>query len=105
LIWRALALLRAGQLGQALDVADRAVSLRPGTEALILSMLCLAKLHRRKPARDILGRLRDADPDVSRALVEGLVRDFYGGTEAGDECVALVREVWDEMPLARTPSE
>jgi TolB-like protein/Flp pilus assembly protein TadD len=95
-IWRALALLRAGRIQQALDAADWAVGLRPGAEALVLSMLCLAKVDRLDRARDTLNRLREADPDLSRTLVESLVRDFYGGANAADEYLAIVGKLWDE---------
>jgi tetratricopeptide (TPR) repeat protein len=93
--WRALALLRAGRLEQALEVAEGAVGLRPGPEALLLSMLCLAKLNRWDRACDALSRLRDADPDMSRAAVESLVRDFCDEADA-DEYLGIARRVWDE---------
>jgi hypothetical protein len=61
-------------------------------------MLCLAKMGRRDRARDTLDRLRDTHPDISRALVESLVRDFYDGTDALDESLAMARDLWDEAP-------
>jgi TolB-like protein len=95
-LWRALANLRAGRVEAALELAGRAVDLRPGAEALVLRLLCLAQLNRWDEAREALTRLHEADPDASRALVESLVRDFYGGTDAVDEHVAMARRVWDE---------
>jgi tetratricopeptide (TPR) repeat protein len=95
-IWRALAQLRAGQIEEALETADRAVDLRPGSEALLLSALCLARLNRSERVRETLNRLRDSEPDASRALIESLVRDFYGGTDAIEEHLTIARKVWDE---------
>jgi TolB-like protein len=95
-VWRAVVQLRAGRLDPALEAADRAVRLLPGTEALTQSMLCLARSNRWDRALDALRRLRDADPEMSRAALESLVRYFYCGSDAADEYVAIVRKVWDE---------
>jgi TolB-like protein len=102
-LWRALAQLRAGRAETALETAGRAVDLRPGAEALVLSLLCLAKMNRWDEARATLSRLCEADPDASRALIESFVRDFYGGTDAVDEYVAMACRVWDE-PLGSPKS-
>jgi TolB-like protein len=96
LIWRTLALLRAGRLDEALDVSERTVDLRPGAEALVMNMLCLARLDRWDQALDALRRLRDAEPDMSRRLVESLVHDFYGEAGAAAEPLAIARRLWDE---------
>jgi hypothetical protein len=58
----------------------------------------------REPARNTLSRLRDAEPDASRALVESLVRDFYGGTGAVEEHLAIARKVWDKALGQRRPT-
>jgi TolB-like protein len=96
-IWRAVAHLRAGRLDRALEAADQAVRLLPGTEALTQSMLCLAKSNRWDDARAALRRLRDADPQLSCASIEGLTRYFYRGSNAIDDYAAIVRKVWDEV--------
>jgi tetratricopeptide (TPR) repeat protein len=98
LIWRAVAHLQAGRLAEALEAADRAVHVLPATEALIQSMLALAKLNRWDPARDALRHLRDTDPQISRAQVEHIVRDFYCGSNAAEEYVGIVRKLWEEAP-------
>jgi TolB-like protein len=95
LIWRALAHLRAGRLEQALEASDRAVRLRPAPEALVLTMLGLAKSNRWQAACEAMHSLRDTDPEMSRALVESLVRDFYGGTDVVEEDLAIARRLWD----------
>jgi hypothetical protein len=61
-------------------------------------MLCVAKLNRWDRARDALRRLRDADPEVSRATLESLVRFHYSGSNAVDEYVAIVAKLWDDAP-------
>jgi TolB-like protein len=95
-IWRSVALLQAGRLDQALEASDRAVRFHLATESVFQSMLCWAKLNHWDRARDALRRLRDADPEVSRAALESLVRYHYSGSEAVDEYVAIVRKIWGE---------
>jgi TolB-like protein len=95
-IWRAVAHLQAGRLDQALEAADQAVRLLPGTEALTQSMLCLAKSNRWDGARAALRRLRDADPQLSCASIEGLTRYFYRGSNELDDYIAIVRRIWAE---------
>jgi TolB-like protein len=102
-IWRSVALLLAGRLEPALEAADRAVRLQLGTEPLVQCMLCLAKLNRWDPARDALRRLRDADPEVSRAALESLIRYYYCGSDAVDEYVALAHRVWNEAASEPKP--
>jgi tetratricopeptide (TPR) repeat protein len=96
LIWRAVAHLQVGRLAEALEAADRAVRVLPATEALIQSMLALAKLNRWDLARDALRHLRDTDPQISRAQVEHIVRDSYCGSNAVEEYVGILRELWEE---------
>jgi TolB-like protein len=95
-IWRAVAQSRAGRLDPALEAADRAVRLLPGTEALTLSMLCLAKSNRWDRALAALRRLRDMDPEVSCAALQSFARYFYCGSDAVEEYVAIARKLWDE---------
>jgi TolB-like protein len=98
-IWRSVALLQAGRLEPALEAAERAVRLLPGTESLLQNILCLARLNRRDRARVALGRLRDMDPEISCVTLENLVRYyFYSGSNAVDEYVGIVRKIWDEAP-------
>jgi TolB-like protein len=99
-IWRAVVHLQAGRLDRALEAADQAVRLLPGTEALTQSMLCLAKSNRWDGARAALRRLRDADPQLSCASIEGLTRYFYRGSNEVDDYVAIVRRIWAEEPNA-----
>jgi TolB-like protein len=96
LLHRSIAHALAGRFDQALEASDRAARLRPGGEALVQSVLCLAKLDRWDGACDTLRRLRDTDPEMSRALVEKLARDFYCGSNAVEDYVAIARKVWDE---------
>jgi tetratricopeptide (TPR) repeat protein len=103
-IWRSVALLQAGRLDQALEASVRAVRSRLATESLFQSMLCWAKLNRWDLARDALRRLRDADPEVSRATLESLVRFHYGGSDVVDEYVAIVGKLWDEAPSEPKPA-
>jgi TolB-like protein len=100
LIWRALAQLRADRVEKAIEASDRAVDIQPGAEALLLSMLCWVRMNRWDCARDTLNRLREADATISRAVVESLVRDFYGGTDRVDDYVAVACTVWDEAVSA-----
>jgi TolB-like protein len=97
-MWRSVALLQAGRMDPALEASDRAIRFHLATESLFQSMLCRAKLNRWAPARDALRRLRDADPEVSRATLESLVRFHYCGSNAVDEYVAIVGRLWDEAP-------
>jgi TolB-like protein len=92
---RSVAHLQAGRVDAALEAADRADRLLPGPESLTQSVLCLAKSKRWDLARDALRRLRDADPEMSRAGVENIVRDFHCGSEAVDEYLAIVRKLWE----------
>jgi TolB-like protein/Flp pilus assembly protein TadD len=95
-IWRSVAHLQAGRLDEALEAADRALRLVLGPDPLVQSMLCLAKLNRWDRAGEALLRLRESDPEMSRALVERLVRHIYGGADGIDDCVAIARKVWDQ---------
>jgi TolB-like protein len=95
---RAVAHLRAGRLDQALAAADQAVRLRLGMESLVPCMLCLAKLGRWDLACDALRRLRDANPEITCGHIENFVRSFFGGSNDGDEYLAIPRRVWDEAP-------
>jgi TolB-like protein len=97
---RSIAHLQSGRFEQALEAADRSLRLIPGTEALIQRMLCLSKMNRWDRAHDALSQLRDADREISCAQIENFVGDFYCGSEAGDEYVAIVRRVWDGAPSA-----
>jgi TolB-like protein len=93
---RSVAHLQAGRLEQALEAVDRALRLLPGTDALIQRMLCLASLGRWGWARDALGQLRDADREILCTQVENFVRDFYCGSNAVDEYVAIVGKLWEQ---------
>jgi TolB-like protein/predicted Zn-dependent protease len=108
-IHRSVAHLQAGRVDEALEAADRADRLLPGPESLAQSMLCLAKSKRWDLARDALRQLRDADPDMSRAGVANIVRDYYCGSEAVDDYVAIARKLWDEAagpaPPRPTPAD
>jgi TolB-like protein len=98
-VWRTAALLQVGQPDQALAPAEQAVRLVPGgVEALTQLVLCLAKLDRWEAASDAARRLRDADPEISAADVESIVRDFYSGSGAVDDYVAMIRKAWDDTP-------
>jgi TolB-like protein len=103
-IWRAVVHLQAGRLDRALEAADQAVRLLPGTEALFQSMLCLAKSNRWDGALAALRRLRDADPQLSCASIEGLTRYFYRGSNEVDDYVAIVRRIWTETSSEPTSS-
>jgi TolB-like protein len=103
LVWRAAANLQAGRHDQALDAAERAERLLPAPEALIQSMLCLAKMNRGDRARDALRRLRDSDPELSGEHVENLVRGYYCGSGAADDFVGIVRALWAEASIEPRP--
>jgi TolB-like protein len=94
--WRSIAYLQAGRIGEALAAADQALRVLPNGETLIQSMLCLAKSDDWDRARAALRHLRDMDPDISRAQIEHIVRDFYCGSQAADDYIAIVRTLWDE---------
>jgi TolB-like protein len=95
-IFRSAAHLQAGRLDLALEEADRSVRLFPSTRALTQCMLCLAKRHDWDRARDTLRRLRDTDPELSPATVEGFVRRYNGGSKAVDDYIVIARKLWDE---------
>jgi tetratricopeptide (TPR) repeat protein len=103
-VMRSIAHLQAGRVGEALEAVDRSLRLLPGIEALIQRMLCLAKSNRWEPARVELGRLRDADPEISCAQIEHFVGDFYCGSAAADDFVAMARLIWDEASGKPTPA-
>jgi TolB-like protein/Flp pilus assembly protein TadD len=93
--WRSIAHLQAGRLEPALAAAEEAVRI-PDPDSLIQNMLCLAKLERWDRARDLLRRLRDAEPGMSRELMTSLVRDVYCGANGVEEYVGIARRIWDE---------
>jgi hypothetical protein len=95
--WRSIAHLQAGRLEQALEAAAQSLDVFPDSDALIQSMLCWAKSNDWKRACDTMRRLRDADREMSRALVESFVRDLYCGSHAVDEYVATARKIWNEV--------
>jgi TolB-like protein len=97
LIWRSVAHLQAGRLDQALEAAERSLRLVLGSDPIIQSTLCLARLDRWDRARDALRRLHKVEPEITGTLVERLVRHIYGGSEAVDDYVATARKVWDSM--------
>jgi hypothetical protein len=43
-------------------------------------------------------QLRDADPEMSCALVERLVRHIYAGSDALEDYVERARTIWDNAP-------
>ena len=98
--WRSIAHLQAGRLDQALEAADPFVQLLPESEALIQSVLCLAKLNDWNRAREAMRRLRDTDPELSCTLTQNLVRGLYCGSKPAqvEELVTIVRRLWDETP-------
>jgi TolB-like protein len=98
LIFRSVAHLQAGRLDEALEAADRSLRLVLGPDPLVQSMLCLAKLNRWDGAREALRDLRETDPQMSRPLVERLVRYIHGGSSDIDDYVAMARRIWDEAP-------
>jgi tetratricopeptide (TPR) repeat protein len=95
---RSIAYLQAGRLEEAISSADQALPLLPGPDLLLQSMLCLAQSNMRDRARGALRRLRDADPEMSRTLLEGIVRSLYCGANETqrDAYVSIVRTLWDE---------
>jgi TolB-like protein len=105
---RSIGRLLAGELDQALEVAESTARVLPGPELLVQTMLCLAKLDLWDAARETLRRLLDTDPEMSRAVLEGLVGSLYCAASAGSDHAALVCKVWDEMlstPDASRPLE
>jgi TolB-like protein len=97
-LWRSMAHLWAGRRDEALEAVDRSVRLMPANELLIQRVLCLANLRDLGGARDALARLRDADPAVSWPQIENFISRFYGGSDALDDHIAIMRELWDEPP-------
>jgi TolB-like protein/Tfp pilus assembly protein PilF len=95
-MWRSVVHLRAGRLEMALDAVTRSLRLVPGPENATQGILCLAKMNQWDLARDSLRRLRDADPEISYAHVENIVRDLYDNSSASDELVAIARRVCGE---------
>jgi tetratricopeptide (TPR) repeat protein len=102
-VFRSVAHLQAGRLDQAHEAADRALRLSASKDALIQSALCFARLNRRDRGRDALRRLRDTDPDISGAFLERRVREFYGGSDAVDEYVAIAGTLWNEVSEPSSP--
>jgi TolB-like protein len=98
LIWRSVTHLQAGRFELALEASEQSLGVVLGPDPFVQTMLCWAKLDRWDRASDVLRQLRDADPDMSRALLERLVRHIYGGSDAVDDYVAMARKVWDEAP-------
>jgi TolB-like protein len=96
LIWRSVAHLQAGRLEQALEASEKSIRVVLGPDPLVQNMLCLAKSDRWDLAGEALRRLRESDPETSRALLEKLVRHIYGGSDAADEYAAIARKIWDE---------
>jgi TolB-like protein len=95
-LMRSVAFLRGGRLQQALEAADRSVRLLPAPEAFLQSALCFARSNRWDLASDALRRLREMEPEISRAVAASLVRDFYRGSDEIDEYVAILGRLWDE---------
>jgi hypothetical protein len=95
--------LHAGRLDEALEASDQAIRRVLGPDPLVQNMLCQAKLSRWDRAGEVLRRLREAEPEVSPALVERAVRHIYGGSDQVDAYVALARRVWDETSSGVSP--
>jgi TolB-like protein/DNA-binding SARP family transcriptional activator/Tfp pilus assembly protein PilF len=93
-LWRSVAHLRAGRLDQALEAAGRSLGVFPGPESLIQSIVCFAKADQWDRARADLHRLRDADPEMSCAALESLIRYFHDGSDCAEEYVAAARKMW-----------
>jgi tetratricopeptide (TPR) repeat protein len=94
-VYRSAAQLQAGRLERALDDAQRSLRVFPSTEALIQSMMCLAKAGFWDRACDALRLAGDTDPELSLASVESQIRDSYSGSDVEDH-VELARRVWDQ---------
>jgi DNA-binding SARP family transcriptional activator/TolB-like protein len=94
--WRSMALLQAERSGEALDEAERALRLLPGAESQLQRMLCLALANDRTGAREAARALRQAEPAMSRARIENLVRDYYCGSKLADRYVDAARRAWDD---------
>jgi TolB-like protein len=101
--WRSIAHLQAGRFDLALEAAERSLRVLPNSEAAIQNALCLAKLGRWDRAREVMRRLCAGDPELSCTLAEGLIRDVYGASDAVDDCVAVVRKLWDETSSEPSP--
>jgi TolB-like protein len=99
-IWRSIAHSQKGDLDQAVAAADEAVRLLVSPHAWVQSMVCLARSDDWDRARDVLRRLRDADPELTCAHVENLVRYFYCGSTAVDDYAAIPRTIWNEPASA-----
>jgi TolB-like protein/Tfp pilus assembly protein PilF len=95
---RSLALFLAGRLPQAIEAAERVLPVLSGPELLIQNALCLAKADQRDRARNALRRLHDTDPNMSRTLVEQLVRGLYCACPPAqiEEYATIVRKLWDD---------
>jgi TolB-like protein len=92
---RSIGYLLDGQLGVALAAAEETARLLPGPELLLQTMLCLARLGRWDGARETLHRLGDTNPEMSRAIAEGVVRSLYCASPASADYAAIVGKVWD----------
>lgn len=94
--WRSMAHLQAGRVQEALEDAERAIERQPGSESLVQSILCWAERDQDR-ARDGVRRLRETVAEMSCALMENLIRDFYCGSPQLDEYVATARKLWGEV--------
>jgi TolB-like protein/Flp pilus assembly protein TadD len=101
-IWRSVACLQMGRADEAMEAAEKVLVLAPGNiEALLQCALCRALVGDWTEARDAIGRLCEADPGASRALVEGFVRFLHNGSDKIEEYVAIVGKLWNEGECVR----
>jgi TolB-like protein len=94
---RSIAFMIAGQYEQALEAIDPAVRVISGAEMLVQTMIARAKLNQGTQAQDATRQLRDIAPDMSRSLMEGIVRSLYCGANPVqcDDYAATVCRLWD----------
>jgi TolB-like protein/Tfp pilus assembly protein PilF len=89
--------MHAGQFEQALEATDQSLRIRPIINGHLHRMICLERLGRGGEARDVMRRLREADPRLSWQAMEKIASTEYAGFGADrhGEFVAILRQLWD----------
>jgi TolB-like protein len=87
-----------GRPSEAEAAIDRALALHPDWD-LALTWKAILAAHRgeQQAARDIMRRLREADPAKSIDLHERQMFDFPVGRERFDGAATILRRLWDEV--------
>lgn len=98
---RSIAHLLAGRTELAAQLAASLAPILPGPELLLQCSLCFAKLDWWDRAHDAMRQLREVEPEMSRALAEGLILGLYCASDGVERYVESIRKTWNDSLRGR----